>query len=140
MDAISVIIRPSRLLFEAFGCDPEWNYFRLEAAELEPSGVYDLEADTLYEELTDIGGESYANRSHWDDGEYNGRPLPEGSRVVMRYFGGAFVIIQKTSLYNDLNTTYDARHNKMTADEFREYIRGGAEYARSKSLLRRRRR
>jgi serine/threonine-protein kinase len=135
---IATIIRPSRLLFEAFGYDPEWNYFRLEAADLEPSGVYQLEADTLYEELTDLGGESYVDRSYWDQNEYDEHPLPEESRVVMRFFRGAFVIFQKTSLYNQLSETYDARHNKMSADEFREYIRKGAEYARSKSLPRRR--
>ena len=135
---IATIIRPARLLFEAFGYDPEWNYFRLEAADLEPSGVYQLEADTLYEELTDIGGESYVDRSYWDQNEYDEHPLPEESRAVMRFFRGAFVIFQKTSLYNQLSETYDARHNKMSADEFREYIRKGAEHARSKSLPRRR--
>jgi serine/threonine-protein kinase len=40
-NGMPTIVRPSRLMFESFGADAEWNYFRLETAELEPSGVYD---------------------------------------------------------------------------------------------------
>jgi hypothetical protein len=32
------------------------------------------------------------------------------------------VIFQKTSKYNFIPDTYDARHNKMSTDEFRSYI------------------
>lgn len=122
-NGVPAIIRPSRLLFEGVDADPQWNYFRLETAELEPSGVYDeLDEAAIYEELTDVGGEVYANRSFWEDGEYRGKPLPKESRVVMRYFRGCFVIFQKTSIYNQVSETYDGRHNQMTADQFRAYI------------------
>jgi serine/threonine-protein kinase len=40
----------------------------------------------------------------------------------MRYLNGAFVIIAKTSIYNSDPATYDARHNEMTGEQFRQYI------------------
>jgi len=122
-NGIANIVRPTRLFFESFNDEPQWNYFRLEAGELEPSGVYsDLAVDVAREELTEVGGEIYAERGCCDADEYLGSPLPERSRLVLRYFRGSFVMFQKTSLYNRNPTTYDARHNKMTSDEFRAYI------------------
>ncbi len=122
----TVVLRPARLLFESFGTDAQWDYFRLEAAPLDPSGVYDEAGLGLDEEVTEIPDVGYVERWHWDENEYEEKSLPEGSRVVSRYFGGAFVIFQKTSFYNRISATYDARHNKMSADEFREYMSKGA--------------
>lgn len=120
---IASIVRPARLFFESFDADPQWNYFRLETGGLEPSGVYaDIRKRHAYEELTDVGGHTYADRACWDAGEYNGKRLPRKSRVVLRYFEGAFVVFQKTSIYNKNPSTYDGRHNKVSADEFRAYI------------------
>lgn len=48
------IVKPKRLLFESFGYDHEWNYFRLEADELEACGVYEVEkGEKPYEETHD---------------------------------------------------------------------------------------
>ena len=130
-DGLANIVRPVRLFFEAFHDDPEWNYFRLETGALEPSGLYSgIQERRLHEELTDVGREFYADRSCWDSGEYDGRRLPKGSRVVSRYFHGSFVIFQKTSTYNRTSETYDARHNKMTADEFRRHISRAVEHSK----------
>lgn len=121
----SSLLRPKRLMFESFAADPQWNYFRLEADELSPSEVYeDIEDidEHGYEELTDVGRHTYADRSCWDAGEYEGRSLPKNSRTLSRYFRGAFVIFQKTSRYNRIGDTYDGRHNKVNAEEFRQYI------------------
>ena len=49
-------------------------------------------------------------------------PLPKNYRTVYRYLKGSFVIFAKTSIYNEIIGTYDARHSKMTAEEFRKYI------------------
>lgn len=117
------LLKPRRLMFESFLGDPQWNYFRLEADDLEPSGVYeDLDQGVGHEEVADVGGKIYAERWYWDCGEYEGEPLPPHSRPLMRYFRGAFVIFQKTSIYNRTLSTYDARHNKVSADGFREQI------------------
>jgi serine/threonine protein kinase len=117
------IVKPRKLLFEGFDEDPQWNYFRLETGSLKPSGIYpELSEDEFHEELTDLGGESYGTLSWWDEGEHNGEPLPENSRRVSRYFRGSFVIFQKTSIYNRISATYDARHEKMGAEGFRTHI------------------
>ncbi len=114
------ILKPKRLTFESFG-DPIWNYFRIETYDLEPSGVY-KERDYPSEELTEIEAGKYINRSYWDEGEYQGQKLPKSARVLTRHLKGSFVIFAKSSYYNRNSSTYDARHNKMTSDEFREYI------------------
>jgi len=121
----TVLVKPLHLYFESFGNETQWNYFRLECAELSPSEVYDNYDDQESEELTDLGDGRYVNRSVWDDDSYEGAPLRPDARVIVRYFGGAFVIFQKTSQYNHGGGKldgYDGKHNLMTSDAFREYI------------------
>ncbi|MBE6047759.1 MAG: serine/threonine protein kinase [Clostridium sp.] len=116
------IIKPKRLIVENISKDYEWSYFRLELEALQPI-FQDKDFDFEFEEVTeDIPGhyESWicANYGYYENGE----PLPKGARMVARYIRGSFVIFLKTSIYNKINGTYDARHNKMNAEEFREYI------------------
>lgn len=114
------ILKPKALLFYSFD-DPIWNYFRIETYELEPSGVYEL-GDYPSEEVTDLGEGQYISRIYWDEGEYQEEKLPNTARVLTRYFKGSFVIFAKSSHYNRHSSTYDARHNKMSSDEFKAYI------------------
>ena len=62
----------------------------------------------------------------WKCGNYgyyeDSTSLPKDYRIVYRYLSGSFVIFAKTSIYNDISGTYDARHSKMTAEEFKKYI------------------
>lgn len=116
------ILKPKSFQFEGFGAGEEWDYFRLECALLKPSGVYKDSSLNGYEEVLDLGRGQYVNRAYWDYGEYNGEPLPEEARPISRYFEGAFVIFQKTSTYNRIPSTYDGRHSKMGAEEFRSHI------------------
>ncbi len=121
----TVLVKPSRLCFESFGEESQWNYFRLECSKLEPSGVYHDYGDEDSEELTDLGNGQYVNRSVWDENSYEGNPLAAEARVIVRYFGGSFVVFQKTSQYNRGGRKldgYDAKHNRMTSDQFREFI------------------
>jgi hypothetical protein len=50
------------------------------------------------------------------------RKYPNTVRRINRFTEGVFLIVQKRSLYNRSNTTYDGRHNKMDSEEFRVYI------------------
>ncbi len=121
------IIKPTSIIFQSFGKNYEWAYFRIETQKLEQSGVYENLTDQ-WEELTEIAPGEYADRAYWDEDSYghdaNGRslPLPDSARVVSRFFSGAFVIFAKSSTYNAINATYDGRHSKMTSEEFKEYI------------------
>lgn len=118
------LLKPKRLLFESFGRDPEWNYFRIETEELAATGVYgdENDDDRAVEEVLDLGIGEYVDRAHWDSGEYRESRIPRRSRLVVRYRRGAFVVFRKTSTYNRNPATYDARHNQMTTDDFRTYI------------------
>jgi serine/threonine-protein kinase len=114
------ILKPKLMSFESFS-DPIWSYFRIETSELNPSGVYEAR-DYPSEELAEIETGRYFNRIYWDEGEYLGQKLPESARVLTRHLKGSFVIFAKTSHYNRNSSTYDARHNKMTSEKFRDYI------------------
>lgn len=115
------IVKPKRLIAENISKDYEWSYFRLELDELKP-----IFGDVLFdlEEITeDVPGHYVpwicGNYGHYEDGTQ----LPENYRIVSRYIKGNFVIFLKTSIYNKIDGTYDARHNIVNADEFREYIK-----------------
>ncbi len=114
------IIKPKELSFESFS-NPIWNYFRIDTFELEPSGVYE-NYKYSHEELTEIKTGLYVPRSHWDEGMYKGKQLPDTARVITRSLRGSFVIFAKASHYNRHSSTYDARHDKMNSKEFRDYI------------------
>lgn len=117
------IVKPAKLTFESFGNDTNWSYFRLEAAPVAPSGVKGaISAERTYEALTEISPGHYIPYACWDHNEYNGKPLPDSARPAGRYLSGAFVFFSTRSIYNADPSTYDARHNKMSEEKFRDYI------------------
>lgn len=116
------IVKPKRLIFNSFPGFPEWSYFLLETGVLSPSGV--STAGPITEELTEFPDGRRFSLEYWDNGEYNGQPLPEGTRAIARVFSGSFAIFQKSSPYNQYRSgkfdAYKAFHNKGSADDFRE--------------------
>ena len=118
---------PDRLLFESYAGKPEWNYFRLELKNIYPA--LDDEA-TRYleqsEELTEVQPGVYVPLDVWLENEINGEPLADSARRITRFSGGSFVIFSTSSIYNRVPDTYDARHNRMTSEEFRAYIHRNA--------------
>lgn len=134
------IVKPKRLLFESFGYDHEWNYFRLEADDLESCGVYEDEKGELpyneihdREEVTQISPGFYKDYDYYENSYYieeEGYERPHGMKHITRWFRGSFVIFNKASAYNRTSSTYDGRHNKMTTDEFRDYIQENVDHFR----------
>lgn len=121
-----IIVKPKRLIFESFGDNPEWNYFRLETGDLisfDPS--YTKYNDEM---LTELEPGLYTDYNCFEYNDFNGEPLPSTARPIRRIFNGDFVIFQKTSLYNKNRSTYDGRHNKMNADQFRKHIYSAIQY------------
>lgn len=126
------VLKPKKLTFESFGKDFEWCYFRLEAAPIEPTGIKNsLRSEGICEELVELTANEYVEPSCWDYDEFNGKPLPETARRVQRYLKGSFVIFSTTSMYNQVPDTYDARHDAMSEDQFREYIQRSANQLRA---------
>ena len=128
IEALGVsILKPFKLTFESPGQSSEWNYFRLEAEEVNPIGECESEGDQLREYLTEIEPGVYASRDLWDDRGYEyGEELPSTARPVVRYLKGSFVIFSTRSPYNLDSSTYDTRHEKVSEDEFRDYIERNA--------------
>jgi serine/threonine-protein kinase len=119
--SLKYVIKIEKIQFYHFEGNEIWDYFRIEAGDLEPTGVY--ERVELSEELTELTPAEYVHRSGWGSGKFQGYPLHNGARAVIRLLGGIFVIFRKDSIYNQDPGTYDARHNSMTADEFHAYIK-----------------
>lgn len=116
-----LICKPKRLVFESFDHDEEWNYFRLECEELQPTPYYSTNGAKEY--LTELEPLLYTDANCAEFNDFNGEELAVGARAITRILSkGSFVIFRKTSTYNNVTSTYDARHNKMTAEEFRSYI------------------
>ncbi|UJW80102.1 protein kinase domain-containing protein [Hydrogenophaga sp. SL48] len=121
------ILKPKKLTYESFGTAASWNYFRLEVAPIEPTGIKGaLDQEGVREELTELKPGTYIPYHHWNCNEYSDEPLPATARPISRYIKGCFVFFSTRSAYNADPRTYDARHNKMTEDEFRDYIRKNA--------------
>jgi serine/threonine-protein kinase len=129
---LTEILKPKRLVFEYFADEAHWNYFRLEADELAPSGAYEEPPHYCREELVELPNGLYIDRVAWDANEYQGEPLPDDARLVCRYVRGTFVIFLKSSIYNYASATYDGRHAKMSTDEFRQYIQRSVDHACTK--------
>lgn len=125
------VVKPKRLLFESFGYDPEWNYFRLETYELQPAVPIEVEEGEEpyhkrynYEAVSELYPGGYYPYHILEDRAYYAEqyPITEESRQLTRYLRGSFVIFNKRSPYNLEPSTYDARHDKMDTEEFRDYI------------------
>lgn len=120
---IDYILRPNKLVYEHIDDSLEWSYFRIETDPIALSGAYEnYSADAYIEEVLELREGHYVNRAYWDANEYNGEPLPESSRVVMRLLKGALVIFKKSSIYNGNTKTYDGRHETLGADGFKKHI------------------
>ncbi|MCF8070050.1 MAG: hypothetical protein K9L30_15825 [Desulfobacterales bacterium] len=134
------IIMPEKLIFESFGSPNEFSYFRIETLELNPSGVYE-KLHAPYEEVVEVKPLEYIERSHWDENilgyDEDGYeiPLPESSRLIIRLLSGALVIFAKGSTYNAVSGTYDGRHNKMTGEDFRQYISSAVDRLREEGKI-----
>lgn len=111
---VTCICKPRSLDWVLVGNDIFRSYFRLELDQLQPSGVYPSNGGTE-EEVTDMGNGRYNDRSVWDQGQ--------GVRPISRQFSGSYVIFCKASNYNQDSSTYDGRHNIMTAVQFEQLIR-----------------
>jgi serine/threonine protein kinase len=130
------LINPKKLTYESFGVDPSWDYFRLESNDIDPTGIPNaLDYEGFSEALTEVYPGVYSDYTSWEYHEFEGSPLPECARRAQRFLKGSFVFFCTSSIYNRLTGEYDAYnagHNSMSEDEFRTFIKQGAEFSASK--------
>lgn len=154
LDGIAHLVKPESLTINRISDSPDWWYLRLNGQPFPESGVYardDEESDEVDdifnkneemefyrkyrgEELIEIRPGEYVERYYWNinslgyDENGDEIPLPKEAHTVVRMCGGwALVIFSKYVIYNQVLDTYDAKHNRMSEEQFREYIRRRAE-------------
>ena len=86
------VVIPAALLFESFGPELEWAYFRLECDTFPQTDVYD-EPQGETEEVGCLGEGKYVSRSDWDAGEHRGRRLPDSTLLLVRRIGGGPIVV-----------------------------------------------
>lgn len=123
------IIRPQFLSFECFAPGSVWNYFWLQADELEASGVDESFVDNggFAEHLCELEPGHYVGIDVWEYGSPDGEVLPTTARPIVRVLKGGFVVFAKRSWYNLTSQTYDGRHEKAGYERFRAEIAECAE-------------
>jgi len=120
------LFKVKRLIWELPNEDPAFSYFRLEFDKLDsiyPEAVEELNKWRKAEGLKGMGEVVNEELIINSEGKYE--PYYESDEnltSVTRWFDGAFLIVPKVSIYNKINATYDGRHSRLKAEEFREYM------------------
>ena len=116
-DGSVYICRPASLQFESFVADNTWFYFRLETNTLKPKIEKHSHRECFEDLMELITGEFVEREKENDDDVFE-----KFHRYVTIILSGSIVIFSKNSVYNAVSSTYDGRHNKMSAETFRKYI------------------
>lgn len=136
---IAYVAKPKRMTFECIAEDEAESFFLLELDNLPRSGVYEVDEDEdrdnqritrlrQQEEVVELRPGTYVDRGVWDEGhlgyDESGYeiPLPASSRLVVRWMRGKMLFVCKRSRWNLDNSTYDGRHNNLTAQQIRHII------------------
>lgn len=118
----TTLVKPYRLYFTSYENDIAWNYFFLELKEVEPIfGKNEFASEYLVE---DIPGH-YVSARYAQYGVYDydsGKLLPEGHKIVRRYYKGNILIVFKQGPYNGISSTYDGRQSLVDYRRFSKYM------------------
>lgn len=122
----SQIFKLKKLVWELPNNDPQFSYFRLEFDTLEPifpEVVKEIEEYKI-KQFGDHEKESSEYLNVNVKGEYEFyNPEDTTMRQVTRWLNGVFLIVHKDAIYNlGIQGTYDGRHARFNADDFRTYM------------------
>ncbi len=123
-NGIPHVVKPRRLLLEIVPSDSTWNYFILEALPLAKLRAQEVDPDEDEPDADDIYDQSLieVRPGMYLFPDSDAEAGTRGGRRVVRCLGGLFLLVLKTSRYNEMPDTYDARHQKMGVEVFRSYI------------------
>ncbi|WP_438281423.1 hypothetical protein [Pseudomonas alabamensis] len=130
LDKFAAVVNPKRLTFWSPGMQHHEAHFLLETGALPARCPSGFATDEGTEECVELSKGQYAPRTAWDQGEYNGKDLPETARLVIRATKPArFALFGKGSIYNSTQVggfdAYNAYHND--AERFEKIVEQFAE-------------
>lgn len=117
-----MIVKPQRLYFTAFENDISWNYFFLELSEMPP--IFSR-SEFPWEHLVEDEPGHYVSAKYAQYGVYDydtGDLLPEGYKVIDRYYKGNILVVFKQGPYNGIPSTYDGRQSMMDYQTFSKHM------------------
>lgn len=117
-----MIVKPRRLYFTSYENDISWNYFFLELSEMEP--IFE-KGKLLSEHLVEDVPGHYVSSQYAQYGVYDydtGKFLPEGYKVVDRYYKGNILVVFKQGPYNGIPSTYDGRQSMVDYQTFSKHM------------------
>lgn len=120
-------MKPIRMTVEKFHDDPLESFALIELADLKPV-LKEGPFEWPQQEVVELPDEGYVKREVIDrgyvrtDDEGTEVPIPSGWRIVMRRTGGKILLTSKFGLWNSDTSTYDGRHNRMTASDIRAVL------------------
>ena len=124
-----VVAKLTKLTFNAVNDkDFKSSYFCFYANGLKQSDVYENVSDEIYEVVAELSPGEYVDLEAYESGywgfDLNGelQKVPSGTRRVRRLFNGKMLMVSKSSYYNQISSTYDGRHNKMSDDDLKTFI------------------
>lgn len=129
-------LRPKRLLYERISDDFQWNYFRLEVEEIDDISE-EFRTDSYMEEfgeLTESEGSIRLIPIHDLDEMSREDAERYTARHITRFLRGSMVVFHKNSLYNMIVSQYKGEHDKIMANEFREYIMSQSQKLKGKTI------
>ena len=118
----TTLVKPYRLYFTSYKNDIAWNYFFLELKEVEP--IFEKNEFASEYLVEDTPGH-YVSARYAQYGVYDydsGKLLPEGYKVVRRYYKGNILIVFKQGPYNGISSTYDGRQSLVDYRRFSKYM------------------
>lgn len=129
-------LRPKRLLYERISDDFQWNYFRLEVEEIDDISE-EFRTDGYMEEfgeLTESEGSIRLIPIHDLDEMSREDAERYKARHITRFLRGSMVVFHKNSLYNKIVSQDKGEHDKIMANEFREYIMSQSQKLKGKTI------
>ena len=127
------IVKPKKLMFEFINEEVEWNYFFLETDTLKPN-TPNFSEDNYMEELYETSPLKYSLTEICDNMPKEECEISK-PRQVGRYLKGSFVFFHKDSLYNHFISKYKGEHDRLTSNQFHEFIVQCADKSRGLNMI-----
>ncbi len=120
------VMKVNKLTLNTVNKDPLFSYFRLEFENIDPIfPQYVSETDAyLQKHYPDSPPELNEDLVIYEDQYIQDFEDDSPGRNVSRWFRkGSFLIVSKSSIYNtQISKAYDSRHNKLSEEQFSEYM------------------